>query len=99
MSFLCIAIGYPRPKIEWMKNNISLRTDNKHSIINSDLGDCVITECGLSSTLCIFNTIENDTGTYTCNASNEAGYVIGTARLINGNVIHCYNYKRTCDAD
>ena len=84
MSFLCIAIGYDRPKINWTKNNINLPTGNRHSKINSELGDCENTECGYSSTLWIFNTIENDTGTYTCNASNAAGYVIGTARLTIG---------------
>ena len=74
-----------------MKNKINLtaaRVGNKHSIINSTLGDCEITECGYSSTLWIFNTTENDTGTYTCNASNPAGYVIRTARLTIGNVVN-----------
>ena len=87
VSFICIAVGYHRPEIEWIKNNLTtIRSSNKYSVINSELGDCMITECGFSSTLTIFNATEIDLGTYSCNAYNEAGNVTRTVQLIIGNV-------------
>ena len=88
VSFVCIAIGYPRPVIEWLKNdtvltNISTKVSHtKLLIINYDLGDCLTTECGLNSTLWIFNATVDDMGNYTCSGSNIAGTDRRTAQLV-----------------
>ena len=88
VSFVCIAIGYPRPVIEWLKNDTVLRNIStkvsltKLLIINYDLGDCLTTECGLNSTLWIFNATADDMGNYTCSGSNIAGTDRRTAQLV-----------------
>ena len=92
MSFLCIASGHPRPEIKWVKNRTTIRSNNKKFLIKDQrLGDCVI-KCDLSSKLWVLNTIESDTGTYTCRASNIAGHVTRTAQLAIGNALH-NNYE------
>ena len=91
MSFVCNAVGYPRPVIEWLKNSTVLRnssfgvSDTKLLIISNDVGDCISTECGINSTLWIFNTTQDDVGKYTCIAYNIAGNISTTAQLI-GNI-------------
>ena len=92
VSFICTAIGYPRPVIEWLKNDTVLSnvsngmTQTKLLILSSELGDCIITGCGLNSTLWIFNTTVDDMGKYTCSASNIAGNDTATAQLTTGNI-------------
>ena len=87
MSFECVVLGYPRPTIQWLKNNIVLTNisyeaaDFKLLILSSELGDCMTTECGLSSTLWIFNTTKDDVGQYICKASNVAGSITTAAQL------------------
>ena len=97
VSYICTAFGYPRPVIEWLKDDTILKnsssgvgavaeTNYKLLIINSYLEDCVLSECGLKSTLWIFKTTADDVGKYTCNASNIAGYITRTAQLSIGKV-------------
>ena len=92
VSFMCTAIGYPRPVISWLNNHIALTnisngvTSLKLLIINSYLGNCITTKCGLKSTIWILNSTLDDVGTYTCRASNIAGNVTKTAQLTIGNV-------------
>ena len=93
VSFFCIASGHPRPEIKWVKNCTTIRSNNKKFLIHDlKLGDCVTNKCDLSSKLWVLNTIESDTGTYTCRASNIAGHVTRTAQLIIGNALH-NNYE------
>ena len=96
-SFTCIAAGSPRPTIEWLKNNAVITSNSsfglpeyKILVVNSSIGDCDITECAVSSTIVISNVTADDDAVYTCNASNNIGYMTSAAQLnINGN--H-YNY-------
>ena len=84
VSFVCTAIGYPRPVIEWLKDDAVLTniTTDKLLIINFDIGDCLTTECGLNSTLWIFSATVDDMGRYTCSGSNFAGTDRRTAQLV-----------------
>ena len=57
----------------------------KYIIIDSTAGDCIITNppsnCTITSTLSITNSIPNDSGEYVCTASNPAGNDIASISL------------------
>ena len=78
VTFVCAASSKPRATIQWTKNENKLTNSFKIMITNYTEGRCTITDppdqCIISSTLEIFYTEPPDSGTITCNATNEAGY-------------------------
>ena len=68
-----------------MKNGNQLSNTTTIIISSTTIGSCTITDppdqCVTSSILRIFNTQPFDSGVYTCNATNEEGYVEKTATL------------------
>ena len=81
ISFICVANAKPPATIQWIKNKNLLSITTAITISSTTMGSCTITDapdrCVTSSTLRIFNTQPSDDGVYTCNATNEAGYVVG----------------------
>ena len=81
VMFNCSATAKPRAEIQWMRGGMVLSdtVDNstKITIDYDPQGDCIITrppsECVLTSTLEITDTIPDDAGEYVCNATNPAG--------------------------
>ncbi|KAG9483371.1 hypothetical protein GDO78_009341 [Eleutherodactylus coqui] len=61
----CDATGAPKPKVEWKKNGHLLNTD-----INQNIYRLLS-----SGSLLIISPTVDDTGTYICSASNDAGHV------------------------
>ena len=77
-TFNCAATAKPRAVIKWTRNGIVLNgTAGKFFISDVKEGDCIITdppsECVISSTLDIKDTVPNDSGEYVCTAINAAG--------------------------
>ena len=85
-TFTCTATAKPRGVIQWRRNGVVLTNTMKHIIIDSEEGDCVITnppsDCIIISTLSITNNTQNDNGEYVCTVSNPAGYDIASVSLI-----------------
>ena len=91
VSFTCVADGYPRPHIDWIKNNTVLRdqitSSGRYKIriyAANTTGNCTISECGVQSTIVIYDVAADDIGDYMCNGSNEVGYAIESAQLTIG---------------
>lgn len=59
----CPAIGIPRPKISFLKDEIPVELNNKYAI--DDLGSLIITSASKA---------DSCEGVYTCHAENEAGF-------------------------
>lgn len=96
VTFLCVASAKPRAKIQWINRGTILTNSSKILIANKTKGSCLITDpidqCETTSILEIFNTQPPDNGNYTCNATNEVGYVEKSATLsIDGTYI-CMQY-------
>ena len=90
VTFACIAVGNPRPVIQWElnRNMLNNRSDSdgiKILIIQTTMGNCIISDppshCETSSLLKIFNLQFSDSGEYTCNASNNVGTITQSAML------------------
>lgn len=69
MTLTCRARGNPRPVIEWSKEGIPLAYDPHYRVMPS--GDLYIREVRIV-----------DHGMYRCRATNRAGGVAATTRLI-----------------
>ena len=84
-SLICVANAKPPATIQWMKNGNQLSNSTTMIISSTTMGSCTVTDspdqCVTSSTLRIFSTQPSDSGVYTCNATNEAGYVGENATL------------------
>lgn len=63
-SLLCTANGTPAPTVSWLKEGVALTPDPRLGLLN------------LNTTLRIVRLQVNDTGRYTCVASNAAGQAI-----------------------
>ncbi|XP_076856202.1 WAP, Kazal, immunoglobulin, Kunitz and NTR domain-containing protein 2 [Brachyhypopomus gauderio] len=69
-SFLCNVAGWPQPEITWEK-----QLEGKENVImkpNNVLGNMVVTNTGQ---LVVYSTRLEDTGVYTCTATNSGGSV------------------------
>ena len=79
VSFTCNANSKPRATIQWKKNGNAISNTTTIIISSTTMGNCTLTDppnqCEISSILEIFDTQLSDSGVYTCNASNNAGYV------------------------
>ena len=77
VTFECSATGIPGPSISWSRNGIELSGSRVM------FGDSIATNFSrvsdgenvwlVSRTLQLTNTMDDDSGTYTCNATNSAG--------------------------
>lgn len=69
----CVASGFPKPKIVWLRNG---ETFNDTIIIHF-----VVSDIKVSSTLFWGHIRSTETGVYTCNAVNSAGGVAADVEL------------------
>ena len=67
VSFACWAHGVPMPNITWSKENGSLPVERSVETQES---------------LLILNVLREDSGIYTCNATNTAGSILSSAELL-----------------
>ncbi|XP_010893759.1 WAP, Kazal, immunoglobulin, Kunitz and NTR domain-containing protein 2 [Esox lucius] len=70
-SFLCVVTGSPRPEISWQKQQ--REQDETEKVVmrpNHVMGNVVVTNIGQ---LVIYNARLQDSGIYTCTASNPSG--------------------------
>ena len=86
-TFNCTAIANPRAVIQWTRNGIVLNGTVGNFVISySTEGDCIITDppsdCVITSTLDIINTVPNNSGEYVCTAINAAGNETASVSLI-----------------
>ena len=97
VNFVCVANAKPRATIQWAKSGNVLSNTTTIRISSITVGNCTITDppeqCVTSSKLEIINAQLPDHGTYTCNATNEAGYLEKNATL---SVDGMYICVRTC---
>jgi len=93
----CSATAKPRAEIQWMRDGMMLGNTiddfTKVTILYDVQGDCTITsppsECVLTSTLMLTDTIPANTGQYVCNASNPAGSDMEAAWLTVQGMLKC----------
>ncbi|XP_064162834.1 myosin-binding protein H-like isoform X3 [Anguilla rostrata] len=70
-KLLCAVRGYPKPKVEWMKNSMIIGEDPKYRMINSQ-GICTLE---IRKPSCF------DGGVYTCRAKNSIGEAAVACKL------------------
>ena len=64
MAFLhCEVYGNPKPTVSWRKNNVPLVSNSRYEIFNN-------------GTLLIRRTMEEDIGSYTCEADNGVAQAV-----------------------
>lgn len=81
VTLTCRARGNPRPIIEWSKEGLPLNLDSHYKVMPS--GDLYIREVRIV-----------DHGTYRCRATNRAGGVAASTRLIvTGNKQRTRNFQ------
>uniref|UniRef100_A0A452IZR4 Ig-like domain-containing protein n=1 Tax=Gopherus agassizii TaxID=38772 RepID=A0A452IZR4_9SAUR len=67
IQLVCEAKGIPRPAIQWLKDGNPVTSNESQRIRRVKIKSCVLSVCNLCKT--------DDTGSFTCIASNEAGEV------------------------
>ena len=85
-TFSCTATAKPQAVIQWTRDGTVLTgTMGKFTITPSTQGDCIITnppsQCMITSTLDIGDSVPNDNGEYVCTAINPAGSNTASASL------------------
>jgi len=83
-TFLCNATGYPQPDIQWMRDGFIVIDSEYYQVTSVSFPEnCpIIIGCQTSSSLLIVDTKTQDSGQYTCVASNMAGTDTRMAELI-----------------
>ncbi|KAL7299328.1 hypothetical protein TKK_0007906 [Trichogramma kaykai] len=71
-KFECHVIGQPRPKVSWFKDEIEIMQNPDYSIYHNDDGFC---------SLIIQETFAEDSGIFSCSATNSAGSTEIKAKL------------------
>jgi len=90
-TFLCNATGYPQPNIQWMRDGFIVIDSEHYQVTSTSLPeDCpIIIGCQTSSSLLIVDIKTQDSGQYTCIASNTAGNDTRMTELrVNGMLIN-----------
>ena len=79
-TFTCSASGLPQPAISWLRlvngQQLTISHSSKYSIVTAPVGTQ-----NMTSTLTVSNTAIDDAVSYTCNATNQAGFVASTGSL------------------
>ena len=70
----CVASGFPKPKIVWLRNGETFN--------DTDIVHFVVSDIRVRSTLFWRRIRSTETGVYTCNAVNSAGGVAADVELI-----------------
>ena len=72
--FTCSATGIPPPEIAWMRNGVPF-SNSRITLSDPTIPELYLTDGGniylVSRNLTLDNTMDTDSGTYTCVASNE----------------------------
>ena len=94
VTFECSATGISAPTITWTGNGIEPR-DNRTTISNPILMDYMRTTDNetvwkVTRTLAVANTVETDSGIYTCHATNNVGFDENTFALAVQSKLHAH---------
>ena len=92
VTFECRAIGIPAPTITWYRNGMELNGDrvavsNPISMSHSRSDGEVVQIA--TRTLALASTVDDDSGTYSCNVTNNAGMDVETFHLVVQSEFYC----------
>ena len=72
----CTADGIPPPTITWFRGAVRSRGEEEIVYHKAFREDLTARQNGITSTLNISATIPDDTASYTCQATNDAGAIV-----------------------
>ena len=75
--FQCTSTGIPAPEISWYRNGTVLNSSTDARVTLSESSSAML-DCGVNNvtqTLTLNDTMDNDSGVYTCTSMNEVGKV------------------------